>query len=144
MREVELGPVTDQVEVVAPDNYTGVTGLAPGGFGSTLWGNGVVSAATVAVTELAQGEYLVSFTPTAAGHWVLVLTVASVPRRIRREYQVVEVGTNRQARKLDLEATVGPGGAATGSLLDRLANRDVTKTYSQARDSLQALRDRVG
>jgi len=46
--------------------------------------------------------------------------------------------------KIDSVATLTPNLAVTGSLLDRLCNKDITKTYDQATDSLQANRDRLG
>ncbi len=46
-----------------------------------------------------------------------------------------------QTNKIDLVATALPELATSGSLLDRLANKDGSKTYSQATDSLEALRD---
>ena len=49
-----------------------------------------------------------------------------------------------QADKIDDAATTGPAAATTGSLLDRLANKDVSKTYNQATDSLEAVKDRIG
>jgi len=144
MREVEQSLVVDQIAVIQSDGYTKVTGLGPGDFAPTLWDNGTVSAATVSVVELGGGEYQVSFTPDALGHWILDLAVPSLSIRVRREYMIVEVLTNTQAGKLDRFPTVGPSGAMSGSLLDRLVNRDSGKTYSQATDSLEALRDRIG
>jgi len=46
--------------------------------------------------------------------------------------------------KIDSVATVGPAAAASGSLLDRVANKDSGKTYNQATDSLEAIKDRAG
>lgn len=48
------------------------------------------------------------------------------------------------AQKIDSVATLDPSSAATGSLLDRLANKDGSKTYDQSTDSLEATRDRIG
>jgi hypothetical protein len=58
----------------------------------------------------------------------------------------VGVGADLQAQvdKIDKVATLGPAAAGTGSLLDRLANKDASKTYNQSTDSLEAQRDRVG
>ena len=47
-----------------------------------------------------------------------------------------------QANKIDSASTTVPSSATTGSLLDRLANKDGSKTYSQATDALEAIRDR--
>ncbi len=46
--------------------------------------------------------------------------------------------------KIDDFATTAPGAAATGSLLDRVTNKDGSKTYNQLTDSLEANRDRLG
>jgi len=63
-----------------------------------------------------------------------------------KEGQFVDDITNAsaQADKIDLAATVAPGAATTGSLLDRLANKDSSKTFDQSTDSLEATRDRIG
>jgi len=46
--------------------------------------------------------------------------------------------------KIDSAATLDPSAAVTGSLLDRLVNKDGSKTYDQSTDSLEGLRDRIG
>lgn len=46
--------------------------------------------------------------------------------------------------KLDDFATTVPTAAATGSLIDRLANKNGSKTYDPTTDSLEATRDRIG
>ncbi len=48
-----------------------------------------------------------------------------------------------QVDKIDDAATTGPGAATTGSLLDRLANKDGSKTYNQSTDSLEAISDQL-
>lgn len=45
--------------------------------------------------------------------------------------------------KIDDFPTTIPGAAATGSLLDRLANKDGSKTYDQSNDSLEAISDKL-
>ena len=45
--------------------------------------------------------------------------------------------------KIDDFVTTGPAGATTGSLLDRLANKDGAQTYNQATDSLEGIKDRI-
>jgi len=47
-------------------------------------------------------------------------------------------------KKLDSAQTLLPGNAVSGSVLDRLCNKDGTKSYSQATDSLEASRDNQG
>ncbi len=49
-----------------------------------------------------------------------------------------------QVDKIDNAATTVPGSATTGSLLDRLANKDGSKTFSQATDALEAIADSGG
>lgn len=51
---------------------------------------------------------------------------------------------SEEAAKIDSASTVAPGSAVTGSLLDRVCNKGVSKTYDQSTDSLEATRDRVG
>ena len=46
--------------------------------------------------------------------------------------------------KIDEVATTVPASAATGSLIDRLANKDAGKNYNPALHSLQAIREREG
>jgi len=52
--------------------------------------------------------------------------------------------TKAQADKIDQAATIGPAAVTSGSLLDRIANKDSGKTYNQATDSLEAIKDRTG
>jgi len=52
--------------------------------------------------------------------------------------------TKAQTDKIDLAPTLGAAAVASGSLFDRLANKDVNKTYNQATDSLEGLKDRTG
>lgn len=49
-----------------------------------------------------------------------------------------------QVNKIDGQATTVPGSATTGSLIDRVCNKDGSKTYSQATDSLEAIADTSG
>ena len=58
----------------------------------------------------------------------------------------VDAITNAEAsaKKIDELATLPPSTAATGSLLDRLVNKDAGKTYDQTLASLEAIRTRVG
>jgi len=48
-----------------------------------------------------------------------------------------------QTTKIDQAATLMPNVVATGSLMDRLMNKDSGKTYSAATDSLEGIRDQV-
>lgn len=49
-----------------------------------------------------------------------------------------------QVDKIDSAPTTGPAAVTSGSLMDRMMNKDSAKTYNQGTDSLEALRDRVG
>lgn len=49
-----------------------------------------------------------------------------------------------QVEKIDNAATVAPSSAVPGSLLDRLCNKSVARTYDQTTDSLEGIRDRIG
>lgn len=49
-----------------------------------------------------------------------------------------------QVAKIDSEPTVAPSAAVPGSLLDRLCNKDASRTFNQATDSLEGIRDRIG
>jgi len=46
--------------------------------------------------------------------------------------------------KIDQLPTLDPSLAVTGSLLDRLTNKDISKTYNQTTDSLEAIKERIG
>ncbi len=147
MREIEINTaLVDQFPALEADDFTKRTGLtAPPDFTTTVWANATVSGVSVVIAEIGtSGEYTLAFTPTTTGSWVVEVAIGPLTRLVRREYDVVPIRTNRQARKLDLEPTLGPAAVTTGSLFDRLANKDVAKGFSQARDSLQAIRDREG
>jgi hypothetical protein len=58
------------------------------------------------------------------------------------EAQTTAAAAGTAAEKIDSVATVWP--PATGSLLDRLANKNGSKTYDQATDSLEAIKDQIG
>jgi hypothetical protein len=143
MRELKRNSLAvDQFPALEADGYTKRTGLVqPAGFTCTVWLDGAVVAVPVTITEIGtSGEYRMTFTPVADGFMVVEVLVDFNKDLLRFSYQVVEVTTNEQVRKLDLAATVGPGAMTTGSLGDRLMNADTGKTYNQARDSLEGLR----
>lgn len=58
------------------------------------------------------------------------------------EAQTEAAAAGSEAEKIDSVATIWP--PATGSLLDRLANKDGGKTYEQSTDSLEAIKDQIG
>lgn len=60
------------------------------------------------------------------------------------ELQVRVDRVQAQVDKIDLAPTLGPSSVESGSLVDRTMNKNANKTYNQATDSLEALRDRYG
>lgn len=143
MRELKRNTVAiDQFPALEADGWNKRTGLAqPADFTTTVWLDGAVNLLSVTITEIGtSGEYRVTFTPTSDGYLVVEILIEFSKTPVRFQYEVVELKTNEQARKLDSAATVGPGAAETGSMLDRLCNADTGKTYNQTRDSLQGLR----
>lgn len=147
MRELEVNvAAVDHFPALQADDFTKQTGLVDGvDFTTTVWLNAAVVGTTVTIAEVGtSGEYSLAFTPTSVGFLVVEVAIAPLTRLVRREYDVVPIRTNRQARKIDMEATLGPAAVTTGALFDRLANKNVSKTYSQATASLEAIRDREG
>jgi hypothetical protein len=147
MREVLINvPVVDQFAAFENDGWNKRTGLVqPADFVEVVWNDAVVSAQAVTITEIGtSGEYAVSFTPNAAGLWVVQILVDFNKVVKREKYVAVTTLTNDAARKLDQVATIGPAAATTGSLLDRLCNADASKTYNQEQQSLEGLRRRIG
>jgi hypothetical protein len=143
VRELERNAAAiDQFPALEADGWNKRTGLVqPGGFTESVWLDGAVHALTVTITEIGtSGEYRVDFVPATNGFLVVEILIDFSKELIRRTYLVVDVTTNQQVRKLDLAATVGPGTAESGSLIDRVCNADAGKTYNQTRDSLQGLR----
>jgi len=49
-----------------------------------------------------------------------------------------------QVDKIDLAATLVPSSVISGSLMDRILNKDSNKTYNSSTDSLEAIKDRIG
>ena len=143
MRELKRNaPAVDQFPALEADGWNRRTGLVqPADFTVSVWRDAVVQATTVTITEIGtSGEYRVGFTPTADGYWVVEVLIDFSKALLRFTYEVVEVTTNEQVRKLDLAATIGPAAMESGSLGDRLMNADSGKTYNQTRDSLEGLR----
>lgn len=58
------------------------------------------------------------------------------------EAQTEAAAAGSEAEKIDSVATIWP--PVTGSLLDRLVNKDGGKTYDQGTDSLEAIKDQIG
>jgi hypothetical protein len=96
----------------------------------------------------APGQYRVDVPNAALVAGVARVQLAVVgatvkPANLEVELETLQTGdAYGQALKIDSAATATPAAATSGSLLDRLANKDGSKTYSQTTDALEALRDR--
>jgi hypothetical protein len=149
-REVERGtPVVDQFPAFENDGHTKRSGLGAGDFSSAVFVNGAVEALPVTVSEIAAtGEYKIQFTPDILGVYELQVHILFSHDIWHAQYAAVDELTNdvsvaarNQSRKIDLAATAAPGLATTGSLMDRILNKDGAKTFQQTTDSLEAIRD---
>jgi len=143
MRELKRSAIAlDQFPALEADGWNKRTGLVqPADFTVTAWLDGSVNLLAVTITEIGtSGEYRFTFTPTSDGYLVVEVLIDFSKALLRFSYEVVEVTTNQQVRKLDVAATLGPGSMTSGSLGDRLMNADSGKTYNQTRDSLEGLR----
>jgi len=70
-----------------------VTGLVNGDFSKFLSVDGVNSAVVVTVSEIGNGRYQASFTPTSTGFWYLLITNATYnPRGWDEEFDVTTGG----------------------------------------------------
>jgi hypothetical protein len=64
-------------EIVVYNDTTPVTGLVNGDFTKLLSKDGVDDATAITVTEIANGRYTYTFTPGAAGYWVVLIRQAT-------------------------------------------------------------------
>lgn len=100
--------VIDQADILAPDDFTRVTGLTVADLTATLFYNNVaqpwtfISGATVMDAQVAAGAvyfneitgqpgfYSVRFRPNAVGFWRACLSYAAGPRALSFGYDVVQ------------------------------------------------------
>lgn len=101
--------------------------LAAGSAGKALQGAGEVSN----IQDIVNGVW----DELRAGH---------VAAGSMGQAQEAASGAATQVAKIDSEPTVDPSLAVPGSLLDRLCNKDASRTFTQATDSLEGIRDRIG
>lgn len=148
-REVEVGSaVLDQFPAFENDGYSKRSGLSAGDFSSIVFLNGAIVILPVTISEIGiSGEYCVSFTPSTVGLYELQVLIDFNKQIWHAQYQsVVELThdlaneARNQTNKIDL-APVVPSSAADGSLIDQLFNKNSSKTYSPATDSLEAISD---
>lgn len=151
-RQVKIGdPVTDHFSVFEDDGFTKHSGLGPASFSSILYLNSVVVALPVTITELGlTGEYAFQFTPNALGDWDLEIHILYNDDIFADSFEAVTeldasliLGILDQCEKIDLAPTEHPSVVETGSLMDRLMNKNTGKTYNQTTDSLEAQRDEL-
>jgi hypothetical protein len=85
---VAVNALVIEVISVFDANDNGVTGLINSNFTVYLYKNGVADATTVTVTEIANGQYMVTFTPGSAAKWAWRVSNATYnPRGWQASYQ---------------------------------------------------------
>ena len=148
MRTVSPGTlIIDQFPAFELDGYTKRSGLGGTDFDITVFKDGVVDALTPTITEIgATGEYKLEYTPPDAARWEVQVLI-DFNKQIWASEVVAGASLSAilaQVEKIDLAPTLGPAAVTSGSLMDRVMNKDSYKTYNQGTDSLEAQRDRVG
>jgi hypothetical protein len=157
IREVEDNvAVIDHFPALELNGYSKRSGLLQGSgdFSTTVFYDGTLTAIPVTITEIGTtGEYKVEWTPPLSqlGYYSVQVLIDFNKDIWHGAYDVVDQRTNDllqttklQADKIDLVPTLGPNQVTTGSLMDRMMNKDATKTYNQSTDSMQGQSDRIG
>jgi len=143
-REVGIGELAvDQFPALENDGFSKRSGLTvvAGDFAITTYKDGAIDATPVTIEEIGvTGNYKVSFTPPLKGTYVVEVLII-FNKDIWAGY--FHTSVREQVDKIDKAMTVGPAACEDGSLLDRLANKDSNKTFNQATDSLEGLRNRI-
>ena len=149
MRLAKLGYIIiNQIPAYESDGYSKRSGLTQSDFIVETFHDGEVVSLPVTITEIAStGEYRVSYAPTDVGYWLIDILI-NFNKAVWRLDVVINNSdidsVKSQVDKIDLSATIGPATSESGSLVDRLMNKNSNKTYNQGTDSLEALRDRLG
>lgn len=156
-RPVETGtPVQDNFSAFESDGYSKRSGLtlSGGDFAITVYRDGAPVSVPVTITEIGTtGEYTTEFTPSVDGFYSVQVLIDFNKDIWEGEYTAGETSASlataiaevkAQADKIDLAMTLGPATVVSGSLMDRMMNKSAGKTYNQATDSLEAIRDRQG
>lgn len=148
MRVISPGTlVIDQFPAFEDDGYNKRSGLTPADFTASSFKDGTEDPVTITISEIGTtGEYKVEFTPPTEGFWQIQVLID-----FNKEIWVSNVTAGEslksiqdQVDKIDLESTIGPAAVESGSLMDRMMNKNAGKTYNQATDSLEAIKDRTG
>ena len=91
---------------VYDSSNNGVTGLVNANFNKFLTMNGATNATVVTVTEIANGDYDVSFTPGSTGFWSLRITNATYqPRGWFEDFDVTNGGNDLAGGVVTLSST---------------------------------------
>jgi hypothetical protein len=152
-REIKVGvPVSDHFPVFEDDGYTKHPGLVSTDFDVTVYQNSVPIVLPVSIVEIgSSGEYEIGFTPPSEAVYDVEILAYYNSDIFRGGYSALTETTAEwfssilsQCEKIDLVPTIGPHSVTSGSLMDRMMNKGVTKDYNQGTDSLEALRDRLG
>jgi len=156
-REVEDNVVViDHFPALEFDGYSKRSGLFQGfgDFSISVFYNGTVVVIPVTITEIGtSGEYKVEWTPplNQLGYYQIQVLIDFNKEIWYGAYDVVDDLTidvvseiKAQADKIDLVPTLGTNQVTTGSLMDRMMNKDSTKSYNQGTDSMQATADKLG
>lgn len=151
-RQVEPGLLTiDSFPAFESDGVSKRSGLSASDFVISVYINGVESTMSVAVAEIGTtGDYSVAFTPPSPGYYEIQSRILFNNDIWKGCFDVVDGGPSTirhiatQVDKIDIAPTLGTPAVTSGSLLDRLANKGAGKTYNQATDSLEGIRDRLG
>jgi len=150
IREVETGiAVLDEFPAFENDGFSKRSGLtAPGDFIPTVYRDTSIISTPVTIQEIgSSGEYRVSFTPTLSGFYELEVLIDFNKQIWHSQYQVWDEPTHLlanqardQADKIDL-APISPSSVTNDSLADLLFNKNGSKTFDPATDSLEAIAD---
>jgi len=147
-RDVKTGQlVLDQFPALEDDGYTKRSGLVvPTDLAITVYKDGVIDAMVVTITEIGTtGDYKISFTPITDGFYVVQVLI-DFSKEIWAGYYNASgdfATIQQQVDKIDKSPTLVLSAVTTGSLMDRVCNSGLSKTYNQATDSLEAIRDNV-
>jgi len=152
-QEVKVGvPITRHFPVFEDDGYTKHSGLTASDFTSTVYLDSAPVPVIVTVAEIGvTGEYEYTFTPPAEGLYdTQILNTFNYDiwgdtfQSVTELSSELAVSILSQCDKIDLVPTLSPHTVTSGSLMDRMMNKGVSKDYNQGTDSLQGIRDRLG
>lgn len=144
--------VVDSFPVFDDDGYTKKSGLDPSTFVVTVLHEGIPISLPITIMEIGtSGEYRYQFTPTVDGYYQVEFNIPYTFDVLGASYEAAEglsgavlAYVKDQVDKIDKAPTLGPATVVSGSLMDRMMNKNASKTYNQGTDSLEGIRDRIG